>query len=72
MCALSNVPMTHIQGQGKVPTNVSIDRIDPTKGYERDNVQLVCYWVNIMKGALFEEEFFWWLEQILRNRSPTS
>jgi hypothetical protein len=28
------------------PTQISIDRIDNTRGYEIGNVRLVCFWVN--------------------------
>lgn len=48
-CAISGIDMTHIAGQGKVSTNISIDRIDPKKGYTKDNVHLVCLFINIMK-----------------------
>ena len=35
---------------------VSIDRIDSTRGYTKDNVQLVTYHFNIAKGAFTLEE----------------
>ena len=49
LCAISGIKMTHLAGQGKVPENISIDRIDPTKGYIKENVHLVCLFINIMK-----------------------
>ena len=36
---------------------MSIDRIDPTKGYTEDNVQLVCAQVNMMKSDMSLEAF---------------
>jgi hypothetical protein len=30
--------MTWLTGQGKVDTNISLDRIDPERGYEPDNI----------------------------------
>lgn len=35
----------------------SLDRIDSSKGYTKDNVQLVAFIVNYMKNALSESEF---------------
>ena len=57
-CALSGQTMTWLTGQGKVDSNISLDRIDPTLGYEPDNIQLICYRCNIMKHDLCETELF--------------
>ena len=38
-------------------SGAAVDKIDPTKGYLRDNVQLLCSWVNTMKGARSMDEF---------------
>jgi 5-methylcytosine-specific restriction endonuclease McrA len=57
-CALSGQQMTWLTGQGKVDTNISLDRIDPEKGYEPDNIQLITYRCNIMKHDLKEDALF--------------
>lgn len=57
LCALSGIEMTHIRGRGKVGTNISIDRIDSSRGYEEGNVQLVCAAVNRIKGDMTDEDF---------------
>ena len=49
---------------GKVPTNLSLDRIDSSQGYTEDNVQLVCRIVNIMKNDLSVDEFVGWCKLI--------
>lgn len=67
LCAISGVKMTHLTGNGRVPTNISIDRIDSNKGYDEDNVQLVCRQVNIMKSELSLEELKSWCSNILNN-----
>lgn len=36
---------------------ISLDRIDPTRGYYQDNVVICCWIVNAMKGALSVEAF---------------
>ena len=57
LCALSQQPMTHIKGEGKVYENISVDRIDSSFHYERGNLQLVYYIFNLWKGKLSTEEF---------------
>lgn len=56
-CAISGIKMTHVAGQGAVPTNASIDRIDSAQGYTFDNVQLVCRFINQGKMQMSVEEF---------------
>lgn len=64
LCALSGVPMTWEVLNGKVSTNLSLDRIDSSQGYTEDNVQLVCRIVNIMKNNLSVDEFVGWCKLI--------
>ena len=45
-CAISKIKLTFTKGEGHIPTNASIDRIDPHKGYTKDNVQIVAWQVN--------------------------
>lgn len=66
LCAVSGVKMTHIAGSGRVLTNISIDRIDSTKGYLRGNVQFVCDIVNRMKSDMSQAELLSWCRNILR------
>lgn len=44
--------MTYEIDSGRVYTNVSVDKINPGKGYTLDNIQLVCMEVNQMKSDL--------------------
>jgi len=57
LCALTQQPMTHIKGKGRVYENVSVDRIDPSIHYKRGNLQLVCFIFNMWKGKLSNEGF---------------
>ena len=66
-CALSGLPMTYIRGNGRIVSNISIDRIDPTKGYTESNIQLVCGQVNVMKYTATTEELLYWCRAILQN-----
>ncbi len=64
-CALSGVFLTHHKdGSGRKDCNASIDRIANSKSYSKENVQLVCYRVNIMKHSLGEGEFYWWIKNL--------
>ena len=56
-CALSGREMTRIVGKGRVLTNISIDRVDSSRGYVPGNVQLVCCIVNWAKNNLDQAEF---------------
>lgn len=49
-CAISKLPMTYTIDNGRNPYNVSVDQINPSKGYTKDNVQLVCMSVNQLKS----------------------
>ena len=71
-CEVSNVEMTyHRDGTGKKSyTNVSIDRIDNNIGYNKKNIRLVCWAVNIMKHNMSDEELMLWVSRIHEaNRS---
>lgn len=53
LCAYTGIPFNNdIEN-----FSTSLDRINPLKGYIKENVQLVLYSINIMKNN-FEEEFF--------------
>ena len=53
-CRFTLIEMTHQPGS---EDSISINRIDPTRGYTSDNVQLVCKWVHRMKGNLSDSKF---------------
>ena len=66
-CAISGIPMTHIAGQGVIPTNISMDRIDNSIGYKKDNVQLTCRFINQAKMNMPMEQFTELLHQAFIN-----
>lgn len=53
-CALTNEPMTLDTG---LPNTISLDKIDPMKGYIEGNVQWLCWAVNRAKGDLSTNTF---------------
>lgn len=66
-CAISNLDMTYDLGEGRVYTNVSIDQIEPSKGYTIDNIQLVCMAVNQLKSDFSMDIIFTICEAVYRN-----
>ena len=63
-----------ILGKGKVYTNASIDRIDPSLSYTKENVQLVCLAANVAKNDLSSDMFVFLCQAIvnqhgIQNRS---
>mgnify|MGYP000959899167 CR=1 FL=1 len=58
LCAISKYVMTYPEC---TLFSISVDRIDPSKGYTRDNVQLVCQGINFAKNKYSNEDMiaFW-------------
>jgi hypothetical protein len=63
-CAITSVKMTygnlHKSSLHRVPTHMSLDRINSKLGYSKRNVQLVCNIINRMKQELSMQEFKDW------------
>lgn len=67
-CHYSGVPLL-VGAKGKAePNSISLDRLVPDKGYRKGNVAWCSYLVNTMKQQMSEEEFYEFLQQILRHR----
>ena len=64
ICPLSGQEMTYVQGLGVIQTNISIDRIDSDKDYEKGNVQFICRRVNSMKQEFSKEDLVFWSRAI--------
>ena len=66
LCVISGIEMTYIVGGGFKDKNISIDRIDNSKGYIKNNIQLVCSRINIMRGNLSYDELLGFCKNIVR------
>ena len=55
-CKYLDFPLTTIRGRGRLDTNASIDRIDSTKGYTPDNVEVISFLANRMKNSASIEQ----------------
>ncbi len=65
LCAISNLQMDFKSGS---LYSISIDRIDNSIGYDKDNIQLTCRWANIGRGTASLEEM---KKVVLAIRSET-
>jgi hypothetical protein len=66
LCPYLQVPLTRILGQGKKqPYNPSIDRIDSTKEYTKDNIQIISEKANRMKQDASIQELYIFATSIL-------
>jgi hypothetical protein len=66
-CFLTGFKMTHQRGKGIKNKNISIDRINPKKGYIIGNVRLVCRHVNMMRSNLTDKELYKFCKEIVNN-----
>lgn len=67
-CALSGAELTARVGH---TNTVSVDRIDSTIGYVKDNVQLVTVQVNVAKNKWTDAEFVAMCQAVYEHNRPT-
>lgn len=64
-CPILNIPIiTKYGSHGGHDNSPSIDRIDPTKGYTKDNIQIISLKANMMKSSSSIDElrlFAYWI-----------
>ena len=53
-----------LKGQGRNPFSASVDRKDPSKGYVKGNVHIVCWSTNQQKGMLTHKQMLNLVEKI--------
>nr|DAE03160.1 MAG TPA: restriction endonuclease [Podoviridae sp. ctU7u6] len=68
-CALTGFDMTYRYVCNKYKYSVSLDRINPEKGYTLNNLQLVCHAANMMKGTFSEDELLKFCNAIIKNKN---
>lgn len=61
-CAITGFPLTRTGDQND--HDLSIDRVDSDRGYDKDNVVLVCNRVNMMKNTKSLDMFVWWCKAV--------
>lgn len=68
LCNISKIKMTYTTFERRKPFNISIDRIDSSKGYTKDNIQLVCMAVNQLKSDFDMDVIYKICESIIENK----
>lgn len=74
-CNMTGWPMEFTRGgdfHGTNPLGCTIDRIDSTKGYRKDNIQLVCWIANKIKSDLPYQTFLDLCESVSKNAKRKS
>lgn len=66
-CAITGIQMTHTILEGKIKTNLSIDKINPTLGYTINNIQMICNIVNVMKSDMDMKELKYFCNLIIKS-----
>ena len=66
-CALSGEILTFGSHDHRTTWNASLDRIDSSRGYTKDNVQWVTKSINDMKGSLNEQDFINICKQVTKT-----
>ncbi|MDP3492877.1 MAG: hypothetical protein Q8R82_07165 [Hyphomonadaceae bacterium] len=69
-CSMTGLPLLpDWDGPGRNPWWPSLDQIDPCAGYTRQNVRVVCWAYNVMKGELTDQEVRIYASALLRGPS---
>ena len=63
-CAITGIKMTFIAND---KYKISLDRIDSSKGYLKNNVQLLCWWVNRCKSNYSKHDLLVFAHGIIRK-----
>lgn len=71
-CALTGTQMTYKFYEGRVNANLSIDRIDSSKGYIKENIQFVTMVANQMKNDLTIEELVELCNKIIKQQDKNN
>ena len=69
-CALSGITLDFRKPVGpSQPNQVSVDRIDNTKGYIKDNIRLVCLMANYCRNGFTDQQVVDFCRSVVLNHS---
>ena len=66
-CNLSDLPIEFSRARNKFPQTASLDRVDNSKGYVKDNVQWLHKNINLMKHCFNEKYFIFLCNEITKK-----
>lgn len=69
VCPKTGIKLVVHTERGKYIDTPSIDRIIPSLGYTKGNIQIVCYWYNVAKFTWEEELFIKMCKKITENNA---
>lgn len=69
LCPVFGTPLVRVQPHtnGSKRFSMSIDRIDSTKGYTKDNIQIISFLANVMKHDASKEELITFADWIIKT-----
>lgn len=67
LCPLLGIPIDYTAGNGKTMLKPSVDRINPTLGYIKGNVELMSSLANTMKSKATPEQLVFFAKEILKR-----
>jgi hypothetical protein len=67
ICPVFGFKLERANGSGGKPNSPSVDRIDPTKGYTKDNVQVISQLANNMKQDATPEQLLMFADWIYKT-----
>lgn len=62
------LPATSHDSKGYSPKWASIDRVDSSKPYDKENIQIVCLSINFAKSSFSDSEFKAFIQEIIPNK----
>lgn len=65
-CPYLNIKIDYSAGNGKNMEKPSVDRIDPSKGYTKDNIEVISSLANTMKNKATKEQLQLFATRILK------
>jgi hypothetical protein len=64
-CPFLGIKLTNLLGNGKADSNISLDRINPSFGYVKGNVQVISEMANRMKNNASAEQLITFAKRVL-------